>query len=190
MSRPQVVRDLSLAAHWLRSMEPYCTERTAEDETSPHSWCSRMFRSTTQGGYSTAVSRHPDRVLARKRSVEVEVQFASRATAIQAREGLVHARPTDAVLSSADGGQWVVPHEHFAEKYRAVPPTPEGVDGRYVSLPYSVMAVPMSGEFEVLLADGISLLRGQPGDWLVDYGDGSFGIVSEEIFRKTYDLVG
>lgn len=149
-----------------------------------------MFRSTAQGGYSTAVSRHPDRVSARKRPVEVQVQFVSRATTLQSREGLVHARPSDAILTGTGGGQWVVPHEHFAEKYRAVPPTAEGVDGVYVSLPYSVMGVQMSGEFEVLLADGISRLNGQPGDWLVDYGDGSFGIVSEEIFRTTYEIVG
>ena len=149
-----------------------------------------MFRSTAQGGYSTAVSRHPDRVLARKRPAEVQAQFASRATTVQSQEGLVHARPTDAILTGADGGQWVVPREHFAEKYRAVPPTVEGVDGRYVSLPYSVMAVLMSGEFEVLLADGISHLHGRAGDWLVDYGDGSFGIVSEDIFRTTYEIVG
>jgi hypothetical protein len=40
----------------------------------------------------------------------------------------------------------------------------------------------------VLLADGISRLHGKPGDWLVDYGDGSLGIVSPDIFATTYQL--
>jgi hypothetical protein len=41
----------------------------------------------------------------------------------------------------------------------------------------------------VLLADGVSRLNGRPGDWLVDYGDGSLGVVSPAIFAVTYDLV-
>jgi PGDYG protein len=148
-----------------------------------------MFRSTTHSGYSTAISQHPERVLARKRPSEVQVQFASQTSLIQTREGQVHARLTDAILTGAAGERWVVPCKHFAEKYRAVPPTVDGQEGRYVSLPYSVMAVPMSGEFEVLLADGLSTLQGQAGDWLVDYGDGSLGIVSQAIFPTTYDIV-
>jgi hypothetical protein len=40
----------------------------------------------------------------------------------------------------------------------------------------------------VLLADGVSRLSGIPGEWLVDYGDGSLGIVSEAIFATTYQI--
>ncbi len=59
-----------------------------------------------------------------------------------------------------------------------------------MSLPNSIMAVPMSEAFDVLLADGVSRLHGQSGDWLVDYGDGSLGIVAAAIFAATYELVG
>jgi hypothetical protein len=93
-------------------------------------------------------------------------------------------------VTGTAGERWRVSRAHFAEKYRAVPPTVEGQSGRYVSLSNSIMAVPMSGPFEVLLADGVSRLRGQPGDWLVDYGDGSLGIVSQAIFPTTYEIVG
>jgi hypothetical protein len=51
------------------------------------------------------------------------------------------------------------------------------------------MAVPMSEEFEVLLADGISMLRGRAGEWLVDYGDGSLGIIAEAIFAANYQII-
>jgi hypothetical protein len=50
------------------------------------------------------------------------------------------------------------------------------------------MAVPMTNAFEVLLADGVSRLSGRAGEWLVDYGDGSLGIVSEAIFANTYEI--
>jgi hypothetical protein len=118
------------------------------------------------------------------------VQFAAQACEIQTREGVVQARPGDAIVTGAAGEHWRVSRAHFSEKYRAVPPTTDGHDGRYLSLTNSIMAVPMSGAFEVLLADGVSRLKGQPGDWLVDYGDGSLGIVAPAIFATTYELVG
>ncbi len=58
------------------------------------------------------------------------------------------------------------------------------------SLPNRILAVPMTEPFEVLLADGISRLTGRSGEWLVDYGDGSLGIVSPEIFATTYEVIG
>jgi hypothetical protein len=149
-----------------------------------------VFRSSAQRGYSSAVSGHPARVVARKLSREVDVQFTSTACSVQTQEGLVHARPGDAIVTGGAGERWRVSRGHFAEKYRAVPPTVDGQAGRYVSLPNSIMAVPMPGAFEVLLADRVSRLTGRPGDWLVDYGDGSLGIVSQPIFAATYEIVG
>jgi hypothetical protein len=149
-----------------------------------------LFRSTARRGYSTEVSTYPGRVLARKLAREVQVQFASQAGSIQTREGVVQVRPGDAIVTGTAGERWRVSRPHFAEKYRAVPPTAEGQDGKYVSLTNSIMAVPMTAAFEVLLADGVSRLRGKPGDWLVDYGDGSLGIVAQPIFATTYELVG
>lgn len=40
----------------------------------------------------------------------------------------------------------------------------------------------------MLLADGTSRLHGAPGDWLIDYGDGTLGVVSAEIFAATYRI--
>jgi hypothetical protein len=48
----------------------------------------------------------------------------------------------------------------------------------------------MNAPFEVVLADGLSQLRGRSGDWLVDYGDGSLGIVAALIFSQTYEILG
>lgn len=78
----------------------------------------------------------------------------------------------------------------FGASYRPVPPTLPGQPGRYVTLPIQVMAVSMTHPFEVVLSDGRSRLHGKAGDWLVDYGDGSLGIVSKAIFAATYEIVG
>lgn len=149
-----------------------------------------LFRSSAQPGYSSAVSNHPGRVTARKLEQEIQVQFTSAPCTVRTREGVVHARPGDAIVTGTAGEHWRVSRAHFAEKYRAVPPTVDGQPGKYISLPKTILAVPMSEQFEVLLADGVSRLKGQPGDWLVDYGDGSLGIVAKAIFAGTYEVIG
>jgi hypothetical protein len=148
------------------------------------------FRSSSQPGYSSFVASDPRRVRARKLVREIEVRFAAEACIVQSPEGAVHARAGDAIVTGTAGEHWRVSRAHFASKYRPVPPTVEGEPGRYASLPYEVMAVPMTAPFEVLLADGQSRLRGRAGDWLVDYGDGSLGVVSPAIFTTTYEVVG
>jgi hypothetical protein len=129
-------------------------------------------------------------VLARKRVREVEVSFTDVDCTVQTREGLVHARPGDAIITGVEGERWRVSRERFVEKYRPVPPTISGRAGRYLGLPTRIMAVQMQEPFEVVLSDGVSRLHGGPGDWLVDYGDGSLGIVSPDIFATTYEIIG
>ncbi len=150
----------------------------------------QLFRSSAHSGYSSEVSGDSRRVLARKLAREIDVKFTSADCTVQTREGVVHARPGDAIMTGSAGEHWRVSRARFAEKYRPVPPTVAGEAGRYVSLPVRVMAVPMDKPFEVLLADGVSRLHGEAGDWLVDYGDGSLGIVAAPIFASTYEIVG
>jgi len=149
-----------------------------------------LFRSSGQPGFSERISADPQRVLARKLEREIDVRFTPVACTVQTSEGVVHARPGDAIITGTAGEHWRVSRSRFSDKYRPVPPTVAGEDGRYVSLPNRIMAVPMTEPFEVLLADGISRLTGLPGEWLVDYGDGSLGIVSHAIFMVTYDVLG
>ena len=148
-----------------------------------------LFRSSATPGFSSVLACDPRRVFARKLVREIEVCFTSGPCTVITREGAVHAHPGDAIITGIAGEHWRVSRPHFPEKYRPVPPTVAGEPGRYASLPYRIMAVSMTEAFEVLLADGVSRLNGRAGDWLVDYGDGSLGVVSPAIFAITYDLV-
>jgi hypothetical protein len=58
-----------------------------------------------------------------------------------------------------------------------------------MSLPNRILALQMDTPFKVVLADGVSHLTGRAGDWLVDYGDGSLGIVTQAIFATTYEIL-
>jgi hypothetical protein len=148
-----------------------------------------LFRSSGQRGFSNLISAEPRRVHARKLEREITVRFTPVACTVQTSEGVVHALPGDAIITGTAGEHWRVSRARFSEKYRPVPPTVAGEAGRYVSLPNRILALPMTEPFEVLLADGISRLRGRAGEWLVDYGDGSLGIVSEAIFATTYEII-
>jgi PGDYG protein len=150
---------------------------------------SAIFRSSGQHGFSALITDDPRRVEARKREHTVHVRFTAVACTVQTTEGLVHAKAGDAILTGIAGEHWRVSRARFAEKYRAVPPTIEGDSGPYKSLPNRVHALPMDHSFEVLLADGMSRLAGHAGDWLIDYGDGSLGIVSRAIFATTYEIL-
>lgn len=148
-----------------------------------------LFCSNGQRGYSSQISADPRRILARKLEREIEVRFTPIACTVQTPEGVVHARPGDAIITGTAGEHWRVSRARFTDKYRPVRPTVAGEAGRYVSLPNRILAVPMTEAFEVLLADGVSRLNGRAGEWLVDYGDGSLGIVSQPIFATTYEII-
>jgi hypothetical protein len=149
-----------------------------------------LYRSTARRGYSSAIRGDPRRVTARKLVKEIDVIFADGPCVVRTNEGMVHVRAGDAIITGIAGEHWRVSRSHFSRRYRPVPPTVRGRAGRYASRPKRILAVPMTAPFEVLLADNVSRLSGRPGDWLVDYGDGSLGVISPSIFATTYEIVG
>lgn len=147
------------------------------------------YRSSGQRGFSSTLADDPRHVVARKLEREVQVRFASEACRVHTPEGVVQALAGDAILTGIAGEHWRVSRAHFAEKYRPKPPTQSGQAGTYLSLRNRILALQIAEPFEVLLADGQSTLSGRASDWLVDYGDGSLGIVSQGIFATTYEIV-
>jgi PGDYG protein len=148
-----------------------------------------IFRCSGKSGFSTEVSGHPQHVEARKLEREVEVRFTDVACIVRTPEGAVQAHPGDAILTGNGGHHWRVSHAKFEHKYRPLPPTVAGRSGHYMSLPYHILALQLQEPFDVQLADGVSALSGHAGDWLVDYGDGSLGIVAQDIFATTYEIL-
>jgi hypothetical protein len=148
----------------------------------------RLYRSSGRPGYLNELSGDPRHIVARKLEREVHVQFADGPCTVQTTEGAVQAQPGDAILTGIAGERWRVSRKHFADKYRPAAATRAGEPGAYLSLRNRILALRMSDPFEVVLADGVSRLNGRPGDWLVDYGDGSLGVISDAIFKVTYEI--
>lgn len=148
-----------------------------------------VFRCSAQKGYSAAVSVAPSHITARKLEQQVGVAFTDAACVVKTAEGSVHAQPGDAIVTGVVGELWRVSRARFEQKYIPVPPTVMGQSGSYLSLPNRVLALRLHRPFKVVLADDVSELTGRTGDWLVDYGDGSLGIVAARIFDRTYEIV-
>lgn len=150
-----------------------------------------VFHSGSGVDLDEALQAGPGRpVRARKRTHPVQVRFAQQPCTVDTLEGVVPAKLGDAIVTGLFGETWPVSTTSFARRYQAVAPVEMGSPGLYLTLPIEVLAVSMNTPFEVVLDDGHSRLRGQPGDWLIDYDDGKLGIVSAAIFDASYEIVG
>lgn len=127
--------------------------------------------------------------IARKRPVQVRVEIASVRRTIDTLEGPVVADEGDAIVTSESGASWPVARSVFLERYEPMPPTTAGSSGAYQARALRVRVVQLEYPVSVLVSGGRSRLEGAHGDWLVDYGNGTMGIVDAEVFRDTYELL-
>jgi hypothetical protein len=126
---------------------------------------------------------------ARKRAVVVQVEFAVADGTLPTQEGLVNYSTGDALLTGIDGERWHVARDTFDVNYAPVAPTRPGKPGRYRKRPRVVWAKPMTDAFDVTPDRDRGTLRGQPGDWLVQYAPSDFSVVSARVFAQTYELL-
>lgn len=134
------------------------------------------------------ISRRADAIRAVKRDIPIQVVFATKAGVLQTREGKVNYEKGDALVTGVDGESWPVYRPRFDSTYTPDPSTPRGENGIYRSVADPVWAVQMQSAFSVALPDEKGTLLGKPGDWLLQYIPGEYGIVGEDIFRKSYTI--
>jgi PGDYG protein len=130
--------------------------------------------------------KNPDALRVCKRPVAVEVEFAAAAGICKTMEGEVHYQAGDALLTGVRGEHWPVRRASFGSSYAPIAPTRAGANGRYRKLPALAHALRLTESFDIPASWQSETLHGRPGDWLLRYADGSFGIVQDEIFRETY----
>ena len=123
-----------------------------------------------------------------KRPVSVTVRFAKMDGICATLEGPVHYRAGDAILTGMVGETWPVERRKFDERYTSTDSATTGMNGEYVKKPLEVLALRLDKQIEIPMPGG-GLLKGEPGDWLLQYGASDYGVVRDDIFRATYDLV-
>jgi hypothetical protein len=120
----------------------------------------------------------------------VSVEYAVAAGVLESAVGLNRYAAGDALLTGSTGDRWCVSRDRFDAKYQPEAPTCRGRDGRYRNHPLKVLAKRMPVAFTVERSAGGDLLRGNAGDWLVQYAPGDHGIVDAVRFDSVYHVQG
>ena len=120
----------------------------------------------------------------------VSVTFARHAGELTSPEGPNRYQLGDALITGATGTRWSVSRDRFDARYEAIPPTAANEDGRYKTRPIPVLARQMSVPFTAARSPGGDRLRGNGGDWLLQYGPADFGIAEHERFTRVYQKIG
>jgi PGDYG protein len=119
----------------------------------------------------------------------VTVTFARQDGELLSLEGPNRYAVGDALVTGLMGSRWSVSRQRFDLKYEAVPPTLTGDDGRYRAKPLPVLAKQIPEAFTAARSAGGDVLRGNAGDWLLQYAPGDFGVADQSRFAQVYRKV-
>ncbi|MEN9879808.1 MAG: hypothetical protein RIQ55_454 [Pseudomonadota bacterium] len=119
----------------------------------------------------------------------VQVVFARASGELISLEGPNKYQVGDAIITGCTGDRWSVDRHRFDAKYQAVAPTREGQDGHYTAKPVPVLAKQINQAFTAARSAGRDVLRGEAGDWLMQYAPGDFGVCGQQRFDRVYKRV-
>jgi hypothetical protein len=131
----------------------------------------------------------PQACRVRKRPIAVSVSFAPSDGVTETLEGAVRHEAGDAIVTGVHGENWPIQRDAFAASYEPVAPTGPGQPGTYMKRPVIVLALRLGSVMTVPVGRHGDPLHGRPGDWLLQYEDGSYGVVCDGIFRATYERI-
>jgi hypothetical protein len=120
----------------------------------------------------------------------VSVEFAAGPGVLESAVGSNRYQAGDALLTGSTGDRWCVSRDRFDAKYRPEAPTRPSEPGSYRNRPVAILAKRMAVAFAVERSAGGDLLRGEAGDWLVEYAPGDHGIVAAARFERVYRVQG
>jgi hypothetical protein len=133
-----------------------------------------------------ALAADPRALRVYKKPIPVRAEFAVADGVCETLEGPVRFRAADAILTGVQGERWPVRRDLFLSTYEAVPPTRAGENGSYRKAPTVAYALRLDRPRDVPVSWQNDPLHGHPGDWLLHYADGTYGVVQDLIFRQSY----
>jgi hypothetical protein len=133
--------------------------------------------------------QHPQAVVVQKLPIPVSVRFALSDGVCETLEGDVAYKEGAAIMTGVSGEHWPIERYKFEASYDAIAPTQLGQDGWYFKKPIRVLAWQLTEPMQVTVGWKDSPLNGKIGDWLLQYADNDYGIVSGDIFLKSYQIM-
>jgi hypothetical protein len=82
-----------------------------------------------------------------------------------------------------------VSRDRFDAKYRPEGGVRPGESGRYRNVPQQIRGKQMAVGFSIARSTGGDVLRGDAGDWLMQYAPGDYGVVARARFTAVYRVV-
>jgi hypothetical protein len=119
----------------------------------------------------------------------VSVEFAARADVLVSAVGPNRYSPGDALITGSTADRWCVSRDRFDAKYDPVAATIRGEPGLYRNRPVNVLVKRIDVPFSVARTVGGDVLRGNAGDWLVQYAPGDHGIIERTRFERVYRVI-
>ncbi|AGK48875.1 PGDYG family protein [Burkholderia thailandensis MSMB121] len=117
----------------------------------------------------------------------VQVEFAAQPGELMSLEGPNRYAEGDALVTGSTGDRWVVSRERFDAKYApATAGAAHGAPGAYRNRPAVVLAKRMDAAFSIARSAGGDTLRGDAGDWVMQYAPGDYGVVQAKRFAQVY----
>jgi len=132
------------------------------------------------------LAHDPRALCVRKKPIPVRVEFTAADGVCQTLEGPVRFRAGDAILTGTQGERWPVRRDLFLSSYEPVSPTRAGENGSYRKAPSVAYALRLDEPRDVPVNWQNDPLHGRPGDWLLHYADGAYGVIQDSIFRESY----
>ena len=126
------------------------------------------------------LSQDPNGFKTAKKPIPLNFRISKTDEMIQTKEGPVDAKIGDIIMTGTEGEQWPIPSNKFEQTYDVLEP------GLAAKKNINVFAKRMNEPFQVKVSWSNNMLQGKVGDVLVQYGDGDYGVVDQEIFSKTY----
>ena len=117
------------------------------------------------------------------------VSFAEEPGICETLEGPVRYDKGDAIITGNDGEQWPVSYVEFEARYKPSVVGNLGQDGLYEKVSRRALAVQLTDSKSVILSGSRGVLRGNKGDWIVDYGNQDLSVIQERLFETYYKVI-
>jgi len=132
-------------------------------------------------GNEIELTSDPSAQQVQKKAIPLEFRVAEQPETVQTLEGSVEAPAGAYIMTGTKGENWPIPADKFEETYDIID------DQHAAKKPIPVPGKQMQEDFFVTVSWSPDKLKGKPGDWLVQYGPGDYGVVEAAIFDETYD---
>ena len=120
----------------------------------------------------------------------VEVVFAAEPGELLSLEGPNRYARGDALITGTGGARWVVARARFDAKYvPAAAGAVHGEPGLYRNRPDVVLTKRIDAAFSIARSASGDVLTGEPGDWVMQYAPGDYGVVKAARFAQVYRLL-